>query len=389
MVKLAKRVDKLVPSLTRKLFDMAKRSDGVFDLTLGDPDVLPPREARAAACRAIEAGRTRYSHNAGVWEARAAVAKFNAAFYGRRISPEEVILTCGGMGALHLLLFSLVQKGDEVIIPAPYWVNYENMTRLFGAKPVIVPTREEDNFALTADALEKAITKRTRVLILNSPNNPSGRVIPGPMLDRIARLAVRHDLFVISDEVYRSLLYDGRRHESIWTRPGMRSRCAVVDSMSKRFSMTGYRLGMAIAPKDLVAKLAPLQECVVSCAPLPSQYAALAGYSGKAKTAYLLKEFSARREAVLAEISKTPRLSLSAIDGTFYAFVNIAKTGLKSMDFAVRLLERERVAVIPGLAFGADYDNYIRIAFTVGVPRLRQALRRLRRFVLSLPVRDK
>lgn len=380
-MRLSRRVSGLQASLTRRLFDLAQRYDDVVDLTLGDPDLFPPSSLRRAACEAIRRGRTRYSQNAGLMAARKAVAEFNTGFYGKKISPEEVILTCGGMEALYLTLAALVDTGDEVIIPAPYWVNYGHMTMLCGGKPVFVPTRPEDDFAISVEELERAITKRTRVLILNSPNNPTGRMIPGRALDEIARMAVRHDLFVISDEVYRSLVYDGARHESIWTRPGMRRRCVIIDSMSKRFSMTGYRLGMAIAPKELVLVLSRLQENVAACAPLPSQYAAIAGYDLKTDASHLLREFAKRRRVLLDGLAGIHGLSIGAVDGTFYAFVNISATGLNSYDFATRLLERQHVAVVPGRTYGRQYDDYVRIAFTVSVARIKIALTRISCFL--------
>ena len=383
-MKLSKRARELTPSLTRRLFDLAKNYSDVIDLTLGDPDILPPREIRNAACRAIQLGRTRYSQNAGLREAREVVAAFNSRFYGKSISSDEVILTCGGMEAIYLMLASLVEAGDEVIIPGPYWINYEQMVRLCGGTPVIVPTKEADNFAVTAESLSAAITKKSKVLIVNSPCNPSGRTITRKVLGQIARLVKEHDLFVISDEVYRSLIYDNKRHESIWTHPGMQQRCAIIDSMSKRFSMTGYRLGMAIAPKELITAMTRFQENVAACAPLPSQYAAIAGYGNEIDTSYLLREFTIRRNAILNGFSDMPRMSLSGIDGTFYAFVNISQTGLNSYDFAMRLLEQQHVAVVPGRTYGQNYDDFIRIAFTLKVPLLKQAMNRIKKFTESL-----
>ena len=383
-MQISDRAKQLTPSLTRRLFDLAQGIPDVIDLTLGDPDVVPPQKIREAAAAAIQDGKTRYSQNAGLIAAREAVARFNSKLYGQAIAPNEVILTCGGMEALYLMLASLINPGDEVLIPAPYWINYRQMTQLCGGVPVIVPTEEAHNFTVTAEALSAAVTPKTKVLILNSPNNPTGRRIAASDLDALARLALEKDIFVISDEVYRSLIYDGVRHESIWTRPGMRERCAIVDSMSKRFSMTGYRLGYAIAPAELVTAMTRFQENVAACAPLPSQYAALAGYSGEVDTSYLEKEFAERRQVILEGVRQIQKLSLSGIDGTFYAFVNIAETGLNSYDFAMQLLEKVAVAVVPGRTYGEMYDNYIRIAFTLKVDRLREALKRLDLFVKSL-----
>lgn len=381
---LSNRVKELQPSLTRRLFDLAKAYDDVIDLTLGDPDVLPPKSIQEAACKAIRSGQTRYSQNAGLFAVRDAVARFNSRFYRQEISAEEIILTCGGMEALYLLLASLVNEGDEVIIPGPYWINYKQMTELCGGKAVIVPTLEEDNFSLKASELEASITNHSKIIILNSPNNPSGRTISADVLDDIAQVAISHDLFVISDEVYRSLIYDGRKHESIWTRQGMRSRCAIVDSMSKRFSMTGYRLGMAIGPKDLIGAMTRFQENVAACAPLPSQYAALEGYGNNVDTSDMAQEFNRRRQIVLHGVDQIPNLSLSSIDGTFYAFVNIARTRINSYDFAMRLLAEAHVAVVPGRTYGKEYDDYVRIAFTVKEDRLQVAMDRIHDFVKGL-----
>lgn len=381
---LSHRAGELTPSLTRWLFDFAKQYDDVVDLTLGDPDIIPPQEVRDAACAAIQEGRTRYSQNAGLLAAREAIARFNGRMYGCEIAADEVMVTCGGMEAIYLMLSCLVNPGDEVIIPAPYWINYKQMTQLCGGVPVIVPTREEDNFAITDMAMSAAITPRTKVLILNSPNNPTGRVVPGEVLDQLAKLAVEKNLFVISDEVYRFLIYDGKKHESIWTRPGMREHCAVVDSMSKRYSMTGYRLGCAIGPRDLISAMTRFQENVAACAPLPSQYAAIAAYGGGLDCPDMLTEFAARRQTMIDGIAKIPKLSLSAIDGTFYAFINISKTGLNSYDFAMKLLESQHVAVVSGRTYGDDYDGYVRIAFTVKRERLQRALNRIEKFVKGL-----
>jgi len=380
-MKLSDRAGALTPSLTRRLFDLAQQFDDVVDLTLGDPDIMPLREIRDAACEAIQSGKTRYSQNAGLLAARKAIAQFNTRQYGEAISPDEVVVTCGGMEAIYLMLSALVNPGDEVIIPAPYWINYKQMTQLCGGVPVIVPTREEDNFSITAEALSAAVTPRTKVMILNAPNNPTGRMIDASVLAELARLAVEKDFFVISDEVYRSLIYDGRKHESIWKCPEMRNRCAIIDSMSKRFSMTGYRLGYAIGPKELILAMTRYQENVAACAPLPSQYAAIAAYGSDLDASEMVREFAARRQIILDGIAAIPKLSLSAVDGTFYAFVNISRTGMNSFDFAMKLLEKRHVAVVPGRTYGDDYDGYIRIAFTVKGEKLKLALSRLSEFV--------
>ena len=380
-MKLTQRVLGMAPSLPRKLFDMAKEIDGdVIDLTLGDPDVPPPANVRAAACAAIEACRTRYSQNAGLHEAREAVAAFQRAKYGRDVAAEDLILTVGAMGSIFQQLFSLVEPGDEVIVPAPYWVNYVEVAKLCGAVPVVVSAREENGFSVTAEQVAAAITPRTRVIVVNSPNNPTGRVLREDAVRGIAALAVKHDLFVISDEVYRSLVYDGIPYLSIFDLPEMHGRCSVIDAVSKQFSMTGYRLGYTIGPRPLVETMTRLQENVNACAPLPSQYAAIAAYGPETDASYLFREYAARRQIVVDGIRGIPGLSLGGVDAAFYAFVNISATGMDSQSFAYGLLKEQRVAVVPGLAYGDAYDNFIRIAFTVSGERLREALGRLRAF---------
>lgn len=380
-MKLAERVSDLKPSLTRQLFDMAQGVPDVVDLTLGDPDIIPPQSIRDAACRAIQEGRTRYSANAGLLAAREAIAAFNSQEYGRQISPDEIVLTVGGMEAIYLCLASLINPGDEVVVPAPYWINYVQMTRLCGGVPVLVPTTEENKFSVTVEAVRAAVTDKTRVLILNSPNNPTGRAISESTLKGLAELACEKDLFVISDEVYRSLLYDGRKHCSISSFPDMKERCAIIDSMSKRFSMTGWRLGYAILPRELAVCITRFQENVAACAPLPSQYAAVAAYGSRFDVEPLREEFRERRDVVVEGISKIQKLSLSGVDGTFYAFVNISQCGLDSLTFATELLKKRRVAVVPGRTYGKEYDGYVRIAFTLKKERLQEALKRIAEFV--------
>ena len=384
-MKLSSRALGMAPSLPRRLFDMAKEIGGdVIDLTLGDPDMPPPENVRRAACTAIEACQTRYSQNAGLLETREAIARFQRERYGRDVTAADVIVTVGAMGSIFQQLFSLVEPGDEVIVPAPYWVNYVEVAKLCGAKPVVVSAREENGFSVTAEQIAAAITPRTLVIVVNSPNNPTGRILRAGTVRAIAKLAAEHDIFVISDEVYRSLIYDSAEYLSIFDMPEMKGRCSVIDAMSKHFSMTGYRLGFTIAPRPLVETMTRMQENINACAPLPSQYAAIAAYGGETDTSYLLREYDARRKIVLDGIRAIPKLSIDGVDAAFYAFVNISRTGLDSQAFAYELLKRHRVAVVPGLAYGDAYDDFIRIAFTVHGDRLKEAIARIRAFVEEL-----
>ena len=378
---LSKKAILIKPSLTRQLYNLAKNYPDVIDLTLGDPDLLPPYLIRKAATKSILQGDTRYSPNAGLLTARNAIAQFNSNYYEKKISSNEIMITCGGMEAIYLTLLSIINEGDEVIIPGPYWVNYKQIVEICGGRPVIVTAYESDNFSIRLSSLEKAITKKTKAIILNSPNNPTGRIISKLTLRRIAAVAIKYNIFVISDEVYRSLVYPPNKHYSIWALPKMRDRCIVIDSMSKRFAMTGYRLGYAIAPQYIVEAMAKLQENIAACAPLPAQHAAVVGYGQNVSIATLTNEFVRRRTVIYNGIKSIPGLSLSRIDGTFYAFVNISATGLNSYDFALKLLESKHIAVVPGRTYGMDYDNYVRIAFTLNVAKLKIALKKIAEFV--------
>ena len=252
-MKLSRRAVQLTPSEPRRIYDEAQKYRNVIDLTLGDPDLPPPMNVRQAACDAILAGKTRYSANAGLLALRQAIVAEAKKEYGMDFQAEsEVIVTVGAMESAYLSLWSLLDEGDEAIIPAPYWINYGEVVKSCGAKPVFVETRAEDAFVVQPKDIEKRITPRTRLLILNSPANPTGAVIPVNILDQLAKLAVKHDLTVISDEIYSHLAYDGRKVESIVTRPGMRERTAVVNGFSKRYAMTGWRVGWTLAPSELI-----------------------------------------------------------------------------------------------------------------------------------------
>lgn len=381
-MKISQKADCIEPSLTRDLFNRALKYDDVINLTLGDPDLPPPQNVRDAACAAIQAGKTRYSANAGLMDEREAIAAVFTKEYGLPCDPAtEVITTVGGMEALYLALSTVVDSGDEVIIFAPYYVNYVQMVRMNGGVPVIIDTKEENGFAVDPAVLRKYITERTVAIIVNTPCNPTGVMLPKSVLKEIAAIAKERDLLVVADEVYKSLVYDGETHHSVLNVPGMRERTILVDSLSKKFAMTGWRLGWAIGPKEVVAAMTKMQENVAACAPLPSQYAAIEALSDNTDIAYIRETFEARRDLIYAEVNKCEKLSALKPGATFYIFVNIEKTGLKSIDFAIRLLEFEHVAVVPGVAYGKAYDNFIRIAFTHDLPILQEASVRIRRFV--------
>lgn len=384
-MKFAKRAQTIEHSLTRELFDKAKNYDNVIDLTLGDPDILPSEKIRKAACDAVIKGQTRYSANAGLPELREAICRCMKKEYQVSFEPNsEVIVTVGGMEALYLSLACILDEGDEVIIQAPYYVNYVQMVRMCGGVPVIINTAEESGFAFTEEQLKNAITDRTAAIIINSPCNPTGVVLGAEILDKIAEIARQNNLFVISDEVYRTLLYDGCRYESIITRPGMKDHTILIDSFSKRFAMTGYRVGYAAASADMVANMAKMQENVAACAPLPSQYAAIAAYNECVEDSFVYETFAKRHEYMVQAINSIEGLYCRRPEGAFYLFVNISSTSLDCVEFAYKLLEAEQVAVVPGISYGSEYHNYIRIAYTRDLEQLKAAAARITRFMESL-----
>ena len=289
--------------------------------------------------------------------------------------------TVGGMEALYLTLSAIIDPGDEVIIFAPYYVNYVQMVRMNGGVPIIIDTKEENGFSVDPAVLHKYITKKTVAIIVNTPCNPTGVMLPRAVLEAIAETAKKYDLFVIADEVYKSLVYDNALHCSVLNVSGMRERTILIDSLSKKYAMTGWRLGWAIGPKDIIAAMTKMQENVAACAPLPSQYATIEALSSATDIAYIRNAFEKRRDLIYREINSCNKLSALKPSATFYIFVNISQTGLRSLDFAIRLLESEHVAVVPGIAYGKSYDNFIRIAFTHDLTVLSDACRRIRRFV--------
>lgn len=384
-MKLSKMSSSISPSLTRKLFNMANEiGDDVINLTLGDPDVLPPSEIREAACNAIKQGKTRYSANAGLADLRKSYASFFERHYGIATNPvENIIATVGGMEALYLALACTVDPGDEVIILGPYYVNYYQMISLFGGRPVVVDGLYKSDDEIAAD-IRGAISDRTVGIIINSPSNPTGDIISGDLLDEIARVAEENELLVISDEVYSSLVYDGNELESIITRKGMLERTVLVDSCSKRFAMTGWRIGVAVGPRDIIANMTKMQENIAACAPLASQYGAIKGYAEDFDYSYIKDIYQRRRDLVYDGISAIPSLSCRKPKATFYCFADISRTGLNSEEFAYSLLEKKHVAVVPGIAYGEQYSDHIRIAFTLKEELLAEAMERIKAFCEEL-----
>lgn len=383
-MKISNKVSNITPSLSRKLFNLAAEYNDVIDLTLGDPDIQPNPLIKDAACQAIQLGHTRYSANAGLIKLRETIANDVAKTHGVSVDPsKEVIVTVGGMEALFLTISTLVDEGDEVIILAPYYVNYLQMVKLAGGVPVIVDSSIEDGFVPSLDKIMAVVNDNTVAIIINNPCNPTGVVFPEGFLRGVAALAVEHGFTVVSDEVYRTLRFDNVPYFSIFSIDGMRNHTILIDSASKRFAMTGYRLGYAVAPTDIASAMSSLQENVAACAPLPSQYAAEAGLRELGADEQLEEIFSSRRDVLCSVLEKSSKIEFVKPQGAFYVFANIGKTGLNGMDFAMELLKSKHVAVVPGITYG-KYDNYIRIAYTVQENKLAEGARRITEFADSI-----
>jgi len=386
MIKTSIVADSIKLSLVRSLFNEAKKYDDVIDFTLGDPDVQTHQAIKDAACAAIQAGKTRYSQNAGLLDLRQIISKYYERKEGFLYNPAtEIIVTVGAMEGLYLALISMLNPGDEVIMPAPYYVNYAQMVRMCHAVPVIVDNPERADLSFDVADIEKSITSKTRAIIINTPSNPSGRIIPQDKIEGIAELAKKYDLVVISDEVYKCLIYDNIPYKSIVAIEGMRERTILINSLSKEFCMTGYRIGYVLAPEEIVAAMTKLQENICACAPLPSQYAAIKALDGEEDySKNMVGIFTERRNALFEGLSEIDKISVKAPEATFYMMVDISKTGMDSIDFCYALLRGVHVAAVPGITYGQCCNHYIRMAFTLDIEKIKEGISRIKKFMESL-----
>ena len=382
MIKTSIVADNVHLSMVRSLFNEAKKYNDVIDFTLGDPDVQPHPSIKKAACKAIKEGRTRYSQNAGLLDLRKAISTYYEQKEGYKYNPEtEIMVSVGAMEGLYLSLLSILNPGDEVIIPAPYYVNYTQMVRMCHAVPVIVDNPNRTDLSFDVADIERAITPKTRAIMINTPSNPSGRIIPQDKITGIAELAKKHDLVVISDEVYKCLIYDNVPFKSIVAIEGMRERTILINSLSKEFCMTGYRIGYVLAPEEIIAAMTKLQENVCACAPLPSQYAAIQALSGDEDYSKdMVNIFTERRNVLFEGLSKIDVFDVKIPEATFYMMVDISKTGMNSIDFCYALLREAHVAAVPGITYGKCCNHYIRIAFTLDIEKIREGVRRISEF---------
>ncbi|HEV2005640.1 MAG TPA: pyridoxal phosphate-dependent aminotransferase [Candidatus Limnocylindrales bacterium] len=388
-MRLASRMDSIG---TETAFEAAARARAleatgrsVIHLEIGEPDFDTPSNVREAAKSALDAGATHYPPFAGIPDLRAAIAEDSATRKGFPIDPSQVFVTVGGKGVMVYAILALVDPGDEVIVPDPGYPIYESLTRFIGGVPVPIPIRMENEFRLDVDELASLITPRTKLLIVNSPANPTGGVLTRSDIERIAELAVRHDLLVLADEIYARILYDGAEHVSLASLPGMADRTIVLDGFSKTYAMTGWRLGYAIVPKWLEKAYGTLIINTVSGATAFAQAGAVEALRGpQGEVDDMVKEFRARRDLIVDGLNEIPGIRCLRPHGAFYVFPDIAATGLTGAELADRLLPETGVCVLAGTAFGQVGRDHIRISYANSRENLTEALGRLRAFVEPL-----
>lgn len=372
------------PSGIRRFFDIANEMENVISLGVGEPDFDTPWHIRDEGIYSLEKGRTFYTSNSGLMELRKEICRYLKRRCGLSYDPvHETLVTVGGSEAIDIALRAMLDTGDEVLIPQPCYVSYLPCVQLAGGVPVIIELQEKDEFRLTKEELLEAITDKTKVLIMPFPNNPTGAVMRREDLEAVAEVVIEKDLFVISDEIYSELTYQGD-HVSIASLPGMRERTLTINGFSKSYAMTGWRLGYVCGPQQIIDQMMKIHQFAIMCAPTTSQYAAVEALrNGDNDVAQMRESYNQRRRFLMHEFE---RMGLPCFEpfGAFYVFPCIKEFGMTSDDFAMRLLEEEHVAVVPGTAFGACGEGFLRISYAYSIDALKVALERLERFITKL-----
>ena len=381
---LSERVVNLPPSGIRKFFDVVNEMDDAISLGVGEPDFDTPWHIREEGIYSLEKGRTFYTSNSGLKELKVEICNYLKRRCDVLYDPNsEVLVTVGGSEAIDLALRAMLEPGDEVLIPQPSYVSYVPCTILANGTPVVIELEEKDDFRLTPEKLLEKITPKSKILILPFPNNPTGAIMEREDLEKIAKIVEEKDLFVISDEIYCELTYSGR-HVTIASLPGMRERTVLINGFSKSYAMTGWRLGYAAAPREILQQMLKIHQYAIMCAPTTSQYAAVeAMKNGDQDVAMMRESYDQRRRFVLKTLAD---MGLSCFEpkGAFYVFPNISRFGMSSEEFAEELLKEEKVAVVPGSAFGACGEGFVRISYPYSLKALKEALGRVARFVKKL-----
>lgn len=376
-------------SKIRKMFNKALEYDNTISFTIGEPDFTASENVVEATMRALGEGKSKYSVNAGIKPLREAISRYLERECGLVYNPvDEITVTTGAMGGIYQALKVILNPGDEVIVSEPCWTNYIQQIKMCGGVPVSVPVDFENNFSLNPETIEKSITKSTKAIMINSPCNPTGNVLPEEVLIKIADIAKKYDLLVFSDEVYKHIIFDDAKHVSIASLPDMKERTLVFDSFSKTFAMTGFRVGYVAGPAEIIGNITKLQENISACVAMPCQYGALEALEGgKEHLNMMVEQYEKRRNYISQRLEKMPYVKYEKSKGTFYAFISIKGTGMTSEEFAMKLLEQEQVVVVPGDAFGDFGEGYIRISFATSMENIKRGMDRIESFLVNLAVR--
>ncbi len=381
---LSKKVERIKPSGIRKFFDLVNEMKDVISLGVGEPDFDTPWHVRDEGIFALEKGRTFYTSNSGLKDLKVEISNYIKRTQNILYNPDnEVIVTVGGSEAIDIGIRALVNDSDEVIIPQPSYVSYEPCAILANAKPVIINLKAENNFRLRAQELENAITPKTKLLILPYPNNPTGAIMEREDLEKIAEVIKKYDIYVMSDEIYSELTYCGK-HTSIASLAGMKERTILINGFSKAYAMTGWRLGYACAPKEIIKQMLKIHQYAIMCAPITSQYAAVEALKNGDKDIDEMRKSYNQRRRFLINAFKEMQLECFEPFGAFYVFPCIKEFNMTSEEFATRFLEEEKVAAIPGSAFGESGEGYLRISYAYSLDNLKKAMERLKHFVEKL-----
>ena len=379
---LSDRTVALKPSGIRKFFDVVNEMPDAISLGVGEPDFDTPWHIRDVGIYSLEKGRTFYTSNSGLMELRSEICRYLKRTYDLSYNlKDEVLITVGGSEAIDIALRAMINPGEEVIIPQPSYVSYEPCAILANANPVIINLKNENEFRLTAAELEEAITDKTKVVIMPFPNNPTGAIMERKDLEAVAEVIIKHDLYVISDEIYAELTYSDSGHVSIASIPGMLERTIVINGFSKSYAMTGWRLGFACGPKKIIEQMTKIHQFAIMCAPTTSQYAAIEALRhGDDDVKEMCEAYNQRRRYLLHTFKQ---MGLPCFEpfGAFYVFPCIKEFGMSSDEFALRLLEEEKVAVVPGTAFGDSGEGFLRISYAYSIESLKEAIGRIESFI--------
>jgi aspartate/methionine/tyrosine aminotransferase len=384
---LSSRTKVIAPSGIRRLFDLAQKASGVINFGIGEPDYDTPRFIGEAGKKAVDLGYTHYTPNAGFAELREAIAEKLRNENGMEVSAENVMVTSGSTIGLFLAVLALVDPGDEVLIPDPGFVAYEAAVLMVGGRPVRVPLSEDEDFRMLPEKVNELVTSRTKCIFLNTPSNPVGAVLEFSDVKGIAEVAMDNGVYVISDEVYEKFVYDGAKHYSIASIPGMEELAITVNSFSKTFAMCGWRIGYVVASKRLIDELIKLQQFTVVNAPSISQMACVEGLRNPETKKFveeMVREYDRRRRYMVERINKIPGFRAKMPKGAFYVFANVKELGLKSMDLAEYILKEVAVATVPGSAFGPSGEGYLRFCYATSLKNIEEGLNRVERAVEKL-----